>query len=258
MVPINLGKRAGTLLRPTYLSIFLTMSSVKERQEIITQSLTRSSMDHSKMPTGIRRILRMLQSRCDFINLLSLAFFNCIFKILRVEEHSTVSRLIRDDIIELDRLQASNSTFTEDIPDDVDDYINFSLASKQKPCTFSELSATTGDDMAFVDFRVRLQRFLSAFSEHPVKLKPDDSVSQIQHLSVVYLSTFRFVNIDSSKYALHTQLTGEAQRITYAAVQIFITTLGTILSCTRLLRVDSCLHSLFLSLPVQSGEGPIP
>ncbi|KAF7973288.1 hypothetical protein HWV62_15663 [Athelia sp. TMB] len=110
-------------------------------------------------------------------------FKNVAQQILKVEEHSTASRLIRADITELNQ-HHENSSPAVDMPDDVDAFLGFSLGSKQKPCTIQKLVETAHNDNAFSEFRVRLQKFLSAALGITVKLQDNSIISEYRFLKV--------------------------------------------------------------------------
>lgn len=100
----------------------------------------------------------------------------CDLQILKVEHRNSIARLIRNDIQFLDEFNGKPIEVNDNEPDDMEDFSTFSFGSRQPQCTFAKLSETNGKDVAFTNFRVRLNNFLSTELGRSVQLKPSDMV----------------------------------------------------------------------------------
>lgn len=72
-----------------------------------------------------------------------------------------------------------------DVPDDVtdlDDFSKFSIGSKQPACSLDQIHLTHSNDVAFGNFRTRLNTFLSTQLGFQVRLTAESVVNQLHNL----------------------------------------------------------------------------
>lgn len=106
-------------------------------------------------------------------------------QILKVDQHTWVNRLIRDEIQAFDELKKKH-LMPSDVPgdiEDLDDFKKFSIGSKQPPCTIDQISRMNVNNHAFSSFRTRLNTFLSASLGCAVDLKGNAMVSYLLPLT---------------------------------------------------------------------------
>ncbi|KAF7965604.1 hypothetical protein HWV62_42659 [Athelia sp. TMB] len=116
-------------------------------------------------------------------------FKNVAPQILKVDQHTWVNRLIRDDIDALDELRWK-SLLPENMSDidDLDDFKKFAIGPKRPPCTYDQISEAHIDDVVFGNFRTNLNKHLSRQLGCVVRLKGNDTLQEYQFLKVNYES----------------------------------------------------------------------
>ncbi|KAF7980011.1 hypothetical protein HWV62_40118 [Athelia sp. TMB] len=116
-------------------------------------------------------------------------FKDVAMQILKVDQHTWVNRLIRDDIEAFDELRRK-SLLPDDIGDveDLDDFKKFAIGSKLPPRTYDQISEAYINDLAFRNFRANLNKYLSNQLGCIVRLNGEDMLQEHRFLKVNYES----------------------------------------------------------------------